>query len=81
MYHFCKLERKLKRIAKYEQSIELLKKGMDGLIISVKQHPLPWVLMLRKFMKPGRPFSVFCERQGLSSFLNFSNYLYLFKNH
>jgi len=58
-----RIERKLKRIAKYEQSIELLKKGMDGLIISVKQHPLPWVLMLRKFMKPGRPFSVFCERQ------------------
>ena len=58
------LERKLKRIAKYQQSIDLLKKGADGLILSVKQHPLPWILMLIKFMKSGRPFSVFCERQA-----------------
>ena len=60
----------MKRIAKYQQSIDLLKNGADGLIVSVKQHPLPWILMLTRFMKSGRPFAIFCERQGKE--VNFS---------
>ena len=78
---FIFLERKMKRIAKYQQSIDLLKKGTDGLIVSVKQHPLPWILMLTRFMKSGRPFAVFCERQGMEvNFVEFSFLTHMSRN-
>ena len=71
----------MKRIAKYQQSIDLLKKGTDGLIVSVKQHPLPWILMLTRFMKSGRPFAVFCERQGMEvNFVEFSFLTHIRRN-
>ena len=57
------LGRKKERYEKYNQSIELLRNGMDGLIIYQKHHPIVWLFILLKFLKSGRPFSVYCDRQ------------------
>lgn len=56
-------ERKRKRIEKYSKSIEHLKNGMDGLLLATKNHPIMWLFMLIRFVKSGRPFTVFCERR------------------
>ena len=56
-------ERKRKRIEKYAKSIEHLKNGMDGLLLATKNHPIMWLFMLIRFVKSGRPFTVFCERR------------------
>ena len=57
------LERRLGRLKKYSRAIELMKEKCDSLVLSVKHHPLPWLFMLLKFIKPGRPFAVYCDRQ------------------
>ena len=41
------------------QSFELLKSGMDGLIVACKQHPTAILLALMKYLSPSRPFAVF----------------------
>jgi len=58
-----RIERKRKRIEKYAKSIEHLKNGMDGLLLATKNHPIMWLFMLIRFVKSGRPFTVFCERR------------------
>jgi hypothetical protein len=58
-----RLERKRERYMKYDQAIKLLKEGMDGLIIYQKHYPTYWTFILLNFIKSGRPFSIYSDRQ------------------
>ena len=41
------------------QSFELMKSGIDGLIVACKQHPTAILLALMRYLSPSRPFAVF----------------------